>query len=441
MKNKFAILAAFMISVCAFAQKEELKTLKKIYAKEQISDKEMLEYKSALSQAESSLASAAEADRVYINFYKAMAPLLESTIAMSKPGATPQMALKYINSSTISMLSSALPAVVDYEKKSGKMIYTKDIEETVMSFSSQLLSYATLLGNQKNYKEAATVTYSVYMLDKTKPDNLYNASVYAVAGGDYDAALKYYDELKAIKYSGEGTIYSAKSLASGVEDSFSTKAERDKMISMKTHSTPTEEKLPSKRGEIYKNIALILVQKGKVDEAKAAIAEAKLANPDDTSLLLTEADLYLTLKDNETYKRLITQVLEKNPNDVDLVYNLGVVNLQAEQFTDAETYFKRALEIDPKYLNAHINLSAIKLKADKKLVDEMNNLGTTTKDNKRYEVLKKERDALFKSALPHLENAYAIDPKNELVIDNMLSVYKFLEMTDKYNALKATKNK
>ena len=33
--------------------------------------------------------------------------------------------------------------------------------------------------------------------------------------------------------------------------------------------------------------------------------------------------------------------------------------------------------------------------------------------------------------------ALELDPKNDLVIENLLSVYSFLEMTDKHKALKA----
>jgi hypothetical protein len=48
------------------------------------------------------------------------------------------------------------------------------------------------------------------------------------------------------------------------------------------------------------------------------------------------------------------------------------------------------MEIDPKYVNAYINLAALKLEAEKPIIDEMNKLGTSDKV-KRYEVLKKQR--------------------------------------------------
>ncbi|MFD0778916.1 hypothetical protein ACFQZF_10865 [Flavobacterium myungsuense] len=67
----------------------------------------------------------------------------------------------------------------------------------------------------------------------------------------------------------------------------------------------------------------------------------------------------------------------------------------------------------------------------------MNKLGTSEKDNKRYEVLKKQRLAVFMDTLPFLEKANELDPKNEDVSTTLLNVYGALEMSDKKKALKA----
>lgn len=440
MKNKFAMLVSVtLISVGAFAQKEELKTLKKLYGKDIPSEKDIVEYKATVAKAETFLATASESDKVYINFYKGMTPVLELTTVMSKPGATPQQMLPYVNVDKISQMTTALNDVLAYEKKSGKQVYTKDIQETIAEFSPMLLTYAQTLINQKKYKETAQVLYNVYQLDKKNQDNLYYAANYAVNAQDNDLALQYYNELKDLKYSGEGTAYYATSVVSDKEESFATKEDMTKFVGLKTHIKPREEKIPSKRGEIYKNIALILVQKGRTEEAKAAINDAKKENPDDASLLMTEADLYLAMKDHDSYKRIVSQVLEKNPNNADLLYNMGVMSMQSEQLTDAETYFQKAIAIDQKYINAYLNLAAIKFMSDKKLVTEMNSLTTSEKDNKKYAALKAQREALFKSTLPYLEKAHELAPDNPEVIDNLLSVYGFLEMTDKRNALKAKK--
>ena len=441
MKRIALVVTAFLVSSGLFAQKDELKTLKKIYDKDEPSDKDVVDYKAALTKLEPYLASAPEADRVLINYFKAEAPFMDAMVQMSKPENQNNLAMmmKMFKPENVHDLAVAYDAMRQYEKSTGKNVYTKDIDESVAQFAPMIVNAAITLGQQKKYSEAGKLLYDVYLMDKKNLDNLYYAASYAVNGNDYDTALVYYDELKKSNYSGEGTLYLATSVVSGKEETFNSKVDRDKMIAMKTHSKPREEKIPSKRGEIYKNVALILLEKGKTEEAKAAFAEAIKENPNDMSLKMNEANLYLKLKDNATYKAKVATILEKEPNNADLVYNLGVVAMDAGQLSEAETFFNRAIAIKPDYSNAYLNLAGIKLMGDEKIVAEMNKLGTSEKDNKRYEVLKKQRTESFNGAMPSLEKAYALDPTNEAVIENLYSVYNFLELTDKpnYKELKA----
>jgi len=152
---------------------------------------------------------------------------------------------------------------------------------------------------------------------------------------------------------------------------------------------------------------------------------------------LTEANLYLETKDFETYKKLVAEALEKNPNDADLVFNLGVLSANAKNRVDAEKYYKRVIEINPKYTNAYINLAALKLEDEKVIIDEMNKLGTSSKDMKRYEVLKTQRENLFKSTIPFLQKAYELDTNNIDVAKTLLNVYSALEMMSESKELKA----
>jgi tetratricopeptide (TPR) repeat protein len=119
-----------------------------------------------------------------------------------------------------------------------------------------------------------------------------------------------------------------------------------------------------------------------------------------------------------------------------LVFNLGVISYNNNEKVDAEKYYKRAIEIDPKYANAYLNLAILKLEPEKGLIDKMNKLGTSPADNKKYEVLKKQREDVFKSVIPYLEKAVELNDKNADVNKTLLNVYSALDMTDKAKALK-----
>jgi tetratricopeptide (TPR) repeat protein len=438
MKIKQIIIAGtLLVSVSSFAQKDELKALKKIYAKDEIKGDDLIEYKSLLNKVQP--LAVEEGDKVYANFYKCMVPVLDY-LALDKTMSPLQIQLamaKFVSPKSITELAQGLNATLDYEKKSGKKIQTDEINETITSFKPDLMNYAVALGNQKKYKEAAEVLYSIYLLDKKDLETLYYAANYAVEGLDYEKALVYYKELKAVNYTGEGTMYYAKNKATGSDENYASKETRDNLIKLGTHILPREEKIPSKKAEIVRNIALILIQQGKTDEAILAISEARKENPNDVSLITSQADIYLKANDIVNYQKLINEALEKNPNNTDLIFNLGVTSSKAGKLEEAEKYYRKVIELKPTYIDAYTNLADLILKPDGKIVEEMNKLTTSDKDNKKYELLKIDRQKIFNKAMPVLEKAHQLEPKNDVVKSNLKSVYSFLELTDKVKALKA----
>ena len=378
--------------------------------------------------AEAASAAAPDAEKAQFQFVKANAHL----------------ALATKNENTDANLSAAAKAyqeVLSIEKTSGKAKFSAQASTSIIDVKYKLINAAIADSKAEKHAAGAKKLYDAYLLDKKDTINLYYAASTYVNAKEYETAYNAYDELKKLNYSGKGTNFYAVNNINGEEQFFPTAKERDQMVKLGTHEKPRTEDIPSKRGEIFKNMALILVQNGKVAEAKKAVAEARAANPDDTSLVLTEANLYLDTKDYDTYKKLITEVLAQSPNDADLVFNLGVISYNAKNLVEAEKYYKRAIEIKPDYVNAYLNLAILKLDADKKLFEEIQKLGNSEKDNKRYEVLKKQREAVFTSALPYLEKASELDGTNEEVNGTLLSVYRALEMTEKAKALKAKMKK
>jgi tetratricopeptide (TPR) repeat protein len=424
MKSKYVLLAsALLLSVTTFAQKDQIKAAEKALkagnAQEAIT---------ILQGAEAASATAPDTEKAQFCFVKGNAFL----------------ALANKNEDTDKNLSAAAKAYQDLlaiEKASGKAKYSAQASTSIIDIKYKLINAAIADSKEEKHAAGASKLYDAYLLDKKDTINLYYAASTYVNAKEYDKAYNAYDELKKLNYSGKGVNYFAVNKVNGEEQLFTTARERDQMVKLGTHEKPRTEEIPSKRGEIYKNMALILVQNGKVAEAKKAVAEARATNPDDKSLILTEANLYLDTKDYDTYKKLITEVLEHNPNDADLVFNLGVISYNAKNLVDAEKYYKRAIEIKPDYVNAYLNLAILKLDADKKLFEEIQKLGNSEKDNKRYEVLKKQREAVFTSALPYLEKASELDGTNEEVKGTLLSVYRALEMTEKAKALKAKMKK
>ena len=420
MKSKYAILAsAFLISVASFAQKDQIKAAEKA-----LKGGNSLEAVSILQGAESLIPNATDAEKAQYFFVKGNA-LLDLANKKVEEGKN------------LSLAAKAYQDLLAVEKASGKDKYSSQATASILDIKFKLLNSAIADSKTEKYAEGAEKLYDAYLLDKKDTLNLYYAASTYVNAKNFDTALKLYIELKDLNYSGKGVNYLALNKLTAQEDLFSNTQDRDRVVKIGTHEKPRNEVIPSKRGEINKNIALILIQNGKTEEAKKAISEARKANPDDSSLTLAEANLYLETKDFETYKKLVSEVLEKNPNDADLIFNLGVLSANAKNPVDAEKYYKRVMEINPNYINAYINLAALKLEDEKVIIDEMNKLGTSPKDMKRYDVLKNQRFNLFRSAIPYLVKAVEIDPTNIDVAKTLMNVYSALEMTEEYKALKA----
>ena len=420
MKSKYVILAsAFLISVATFAQKDQIKAAEKA-----LKGGASAEAINILNGAEVLLPNASESEKAQYYFVKGNAFL--------------DIANKNVETGkNLLLAASAYKDLLAVEKSSGKDKYTSQATASIIDIKNKLINSAVADTKNDKHAEGAKKLYDAYLLDKKDTINLYYAASTYVNGKEFDEALKLYSDLKTLNYSGKGISYLAFNKLTDQEDLFNSKKEMELTVKIGTHEKPRTEAIPSKRGEIYKNIALILVQNGKTEEAKKAISDARKANPDDTSLILSEANLYLETKDFDTYKKLITEALEKNPNDVDLIFNLGVISANAKNPVDAEMYYRKVMEIQPTYANAYINLSALKLEAENDIINEMNKLSTSDKDMKRYAVLKAKREALFKGIIPYLQKAVELEPKNIDVAKTLLNVYSALEMSPEKKALKA----
>lgn len=420
MKSKYVILAsALLISMATFAQKDQIKNAEKA-----LKGGDAQGAVSILNDAENMVANAKDTEQAQFYFVKGNAYL--------------ELADKNIETSkNLSLSAESYKKLIEIEKTSGKQKFSTQAATSISSIKAKLINSAIADTQSNKNVEGAKKLYDAYALDRNDTINLYYAASTAVNAQDFDLALPMYEELKKLNYSGKGTLYLALNKANNNEDNFANAKERDMAVKLGTHEKPKTEAIPSKRGEIYKNLALILVQKGRTEEAKKAIADARKANPEDTSLILTEANLYLETKDFDMYKKLVGEALEKDPNNADLVFNLGVISSGAKNNADAEKYYLKAIEINPNYTNAYLNLAALKLEAEKPIIDEMNKLGTSAKDMKRYDVLKGQRETVFKSVIPYLKKANELDPKNEDVSKTLLGVYSALEMTAEAKALKA----
>jgi tetratricopeptide (TPR) repeat protein len=309
------------------------------------------------------------------------------------------------------------------EKNSNLNKYTTLINQNEISLTNDMINFAVSLNNEEKYEDASKILYLAYSLDKKNNiDYLFYAASSAVNGLDYDNALEYYLKLKSIGYEGITTKYFVTEVATGQEIEVDVST-YDLYKKSKEYTNLREEITKSRLPEIVKNISLIYISKGQNVLAMQAIKDAREISPKDINLILTEADLYFKLGDELKFAELMEEAIEQDPNNAILYYNLGVVNANQGKRSTAIDYYKKSIEIDPLYEASYLNIASSILDGESSIVEEMNSLGTSTEDNRKYDELKVKREQLFVEAIPYLEKLVSINPKNIDAITTLKNIY------------------
>jgi tetratricopeptide (TPR) repeat protein len=399
-----------LLSFSMHAQKKELKAANKLV--------ESQDYATALEQ------------------LQALTPTIDTAEAKYQAQYYFLLGKTYGGQSEFELSFEAFALANEIESSNGSSKYTSDIAMLIDSLGIEAVTQAIAENKAGNFKKAASLLILIYYVDKEKNvEYLYYAASSAVNDNNFDLALSYYQELKEIGYTGQVTKYYATDVETGEELDLS---EENYILfqKLKQYSNFRTEVLKSKLPEIIKNIALIYVQQERNDLAIGAIKEARLANPLDVGLILTEANLYIQLGDKMKFAELMKEAISKDPNNHILYFNLGVITAEQGNRTDARSYYERAIELDSSYDASYLNLAALILNGETELVDQMNSLGTSRADNVKYEKLQKQRESLFLEAVPVLQKLIDIDPTNTEALTTLKNIFGTVGDVDNFNKVK-----
>ncbi len=415
MKKLTTIVCALILSSWSFAQKSEVKAIEKAVKNVNFADA-----KAAVSSAEALLGSMDDKTKAKFYFFKAQ--------ALYANGAG--------SDADIDEAIKSFDKLKDIETSMGKLKYTEQANEIKNTMLQGFLTKANAALSAKQYTAASKRFEKAYKMSPSDTTYLYYAASTAVNAQDYDTALDYYLQLKNMNYTGVKMNYYATNVETGQEDVFNNKANRTYALKAKLYNKPRDEMSESKAGEIVKNIALIYVAQGKNEKAIAAMADARAASPDDLGLLLSEANVHLEMGNRDKFKKLMEEATLKNPENAELQYNLGVLAADGDDPEGAKKYYGRAIELDPNYTDAYINMAVVILGGEDKIVEEMNGLGNSSADDRRYDELKAERTSLYKSAIPYLEKALEQKGDNKDAAKTLMNIYSAIGEMDKFKAMK-----
>lgn len=351
----------------------------------------------------------------------------------TKGSALLDLADKNINTSKyLSQAVTVFNDLIVVENESNQNKYTSEAIESLHKIKVGLVNSAIEDSAVKNFIESSNKFYQAYLIDKKDTLQLYNAAVSYKNANENDMALKCFEELKAMNYSGNIEVYIAYSKSKLKDEYFATLKDRDTQILNGTHLRPRQV-FQSKKAEIYKSIAMIYIQKGYKEIALKAISQARNLDGQDLSLALLEANLYLEIKDYDYFDNLVSVIIESNPDNAELITSFGA-NCQNEHYYEgAEYYYKKAIEINPEYADAYLGLSSLMIGKSIKIANQMNDLGSPVFDKKAFADLKTQKEQIEKGVFPYLQKVVSIDPFNSSVKQLVNSI----NMTNSYKSSRA----
>jgi len=145
--------------------------------------------------------------------------------------------------------------------------------------------------------------------------------------------------------------------------------------------------------------------------------------PENSDMLVTLTSAYIASDKIDIALGSAEKLVEKDPMNKTYRYNYGVLLMSSEQYPEAETQLKKAIDIDPDYENAIYNLGVTYVKWGTQINKEAEKQGLISEDYKKK----------YEAALPYLEKVVEKDPTNVAIWELLGKVYSVLGMNDDAN--------
>lgn len=184
--------------------------------------------------------------------------------------------------------------------------------------------------------------------------------------------------------------------------------------------------------DLYYNYVNILATVDKNKElALEEVNKALDKFPGDGNLAKTRIQLLIELGKIDEAKANLEQAIASEPDNANLYFTLGVLNDELGNQDKAVEAYKQAIEVDPDHYESNYNYGVILINRANEVIKESNNLGLSKADQKRGRELEPQIDVKLKEALPQWEKIYELKPEDKTTLETLSYLYTQLDMKDK----------
>ena len=190
--------------------------------------------------------------------------------------------------------------------------------------------------------------------------------------------------------------------------------------------------------DIYQYLCYEYEQAKDTVNLEKTLEEGMQKFPDEPYYLLSLINNYIYSNRNEKAIEYLNTAISKDANNAQLYDVMGrVYETGLKDYAKAEEYYKKALELNPEYIESISNLGRVYFNQGVNKQGEANMIN----DAKLYQEELGKAKEFFKQAMPYFEKAHQMKPDEREYMIALRGIYYNLNMGDKFDAIEAELNK
>ncbi|MFN5223617.1 MAG: hypothetical protein ACK5DJ_05470 [Bacteroidota bacterium] len=185
---------------------------------------------------------------------------------------------------------------------------------------------------------------------------------------------------------------------------------------------------------VFLSLSSILRKENNIDGALTTIIEGRKSFPENNPLMIEQLNIYLSTGREKEASEFIDMAIQSDPSNASLYFAKGTLNDKQGKKDVAEMAYKKAIELNGNYFEAYYNLGAMHFNTAAEMVNKANDIPPNKIAD--YEAAKKKFEAKFREAVPYLEKALELSPKDVSTMESLKQIYTKLNQLDKASEMK-----
>ena len=194
---------------------------------------------------------------------------------------------------------------------------------------------------------------------------------------------------------------------------------------------------PFRQNDVFQYLCYEYEQAEDTVSLMKTLQEGREIFPEEEYFLNSLINLYIYSNKNDEALAALNAAIAKKPNDANLYNVMGrVYETGLKDYANAETYFKKALELDPQLVDALSNLGRVYYNQGVNKLGEANVIN----DSKKYQEELALAKSLFQQAMPFYQQAHQAKPEVMEYMIALRGIYYNLNMGKELEAIEAEMN-